>query len=78
MGKPDILKPEKVSRKDKKQVQVPSKHLMSQQFLYDPTITITEAARRSFVEITDYVLYNWGNVIWNATLTGVRMQARPA
>ena len=31
--------------------------LLSQTYIFDPTINVAEAARRSFVEICDFVLY---------------------
>ena len=38
-------------------VRVPHNELLSQTFIFDPTINIAEAARRSFVEVLDFVLF---------------------
>ena len=38
-------------------VHVPRDDLLSQTFIFDPTINIAEAARRSFVEVLDFVLF---------------------
>ena len=33
------------------------KHLLTQNFTFDPSIMVSEAARRSLVEVLDFVLY---------------------
>ena len=57
LGKPTIPQPERVTRKEKGISNPRTRLLLGQHFLYDPTITVTEAARRSFLEVKDFVLY---------------------
>lgn len=33
------------------------KHLLTQDFTFDPSVMVSEAARRSLVEVLDFVLY---------------------
>ncbi len=35
------------------------KHLLTQYFTFDPSVMVSEAARRSLVEVLDFVLYPW-------------------
>jgi len=58
MGHPARAKPDPApNRQVSSHVAGGGRHLLAQHFLYDPTITVTEAARRSFVQVKDFVLY---------------------
>lgn len=43
--------------KGKVSLQVHRKDLLCQTFIFDPTINVAEAARRSFVDVEDFLLY---------------------
>ena len=57
MGQKAKTKPGKSPTKDKALLALENRQLLTQTFLYDPTITVTEAARRSFCEVKDFVLF---------------------
>ena len=44
-------------RNSSTKVRVPKGELLSQTFIFDQTMNVAEAARRCFVEVVDFVLY---------------------